>query len=217
MKNFIIILLSVLLLQFYSGCSQSTDTCNKTTNYKKFESLLPKDFCMPDGYWVVDVFDADINNDERKDRLIKYYRKDWKCADTVFLAIYLSENNSALKYEKTLANLYTPMVREFTDLEWLVKNCADKYISQYAWDNQMWVRFEKGQIIVPFAIDLWNGLDFYFEYDPRRKNWYLSKQRKWFIPEGEYEIKYAPDSQIESVVNGKSIDDFKIKDYLQPW
>jgi hypothetical protein len=67
------------------------------------------------------------------------------------------------------------------------------------------------------AIDLWNGLDFYFEYDLNRKNWYLTKQQRWYIPDGGYEIKYSDKSIIENVKNGICIDDFRIKDYLHPW
>ena len=113
--------------------------CNKTVNFKKFSSLLPKDFCMPIGFWVVDVFIEDINGDDLKDKMIEYYKKDWKCEDTVFLAVYFARNDSTYRYMKTFTNLFTPMVRDFVSMEWIVKNCSNEYIYQYSWDNQMWL------------------------------------------------------------------------------
>lgn len=218
MRNKIVLLLVFILLKFNLLISQNINNdCNREVNYKKYSSLLPEGFCMPEGYWVVDVFEADINKDEMKDRIIKFYKKNWTCEDTIFLIVYFRENDSTYKFIKRLSNLYTPMVRDYVNLEWLVKNCSDEYISQYAWQNSMWLRFEKGFIIVPFAVDLWNGLDFYFEYDTIRKNWYLTQKQSWYIPDGEYEKKYLSDSKIEKVEDGICIDAFRIKDYLQPW
>lgn len=174
-------------------------------------------FCMPEGYWAVAVFEADINSDDKQDRLIKYYKMDWKCADTIFLAIFIRLNDTTLNYTKTFSNLYTPLVESYSDLSWLVANCSNEYMSTYAWENQMWLRFEKGVIIVPFAINEGNGLDFYFKYDTFRNNWYLTQQQRWYIQDGEYEKKYAPDSKIEKLERGICIDEFRIKNYLQPW
>lgn len=120
------------------------------------------------------------------------------CGDTVFLAVYLC-TAKGFKYTTTFSNLYTPMVQDYNNLDWLVKNCKDEYISRYAWDNQMWVNFKGGSIVVPFAIGLTDGYDFVLEYNLTTKNWHLTQKRKWRIPEGGYEIVYDSDSKIEVV------------------
>lgn len=207
-----------IYLAIKSGIAQTNVIdCNRTTNIEEYKSLLPKSFCMPKGYWAVDVYKADVNGDGNMDKIIKYYKKDWKCADTIYLAIFFGMNDTIFNYAKTFTNLYTPLVESYSDLSWLVENCKNEYMSTYAWENQMWLRFEKGFIIVPFAINEGNGLDFYFEYNSIKKNWFLIQQQKWQIPDGEYERKYSPGSRIEKVRNGICIDDFRIKDYLQPW
>ncbi|MDX9694677.1 MAG: hypothetical protein RBT49_02705 [Bacteroidales bacterium] len=218
MKSKLVILSIFIILnvRFTPAQTQIAD-CNRSTNYKEYKSLLPIGFCMPEGYWAVDVFEADINSDDKQDRLIKYYKKDWKCADTIFLAVFFRLNDTTFKYAKTFSNLYTPLVENYSNLSWLVENCTNEYMSTYAWENQMWLRFEKGVIIVPFAINEGNGFDFYFTYDTYRKNWYLTQQQRWYIQDNEYERKYLPDSKIEKVENGISINSFRIKDYLQPW
>lgn len=218
MKNKLIFFIIIILLDIrFISAQVKTGDCNRSTNYKEYKSLLPKNFCMPEGYWAVDVFEADINSDDKQDRLIKYYKKEWKCADTIFLAVYLGLNDTTFRYIKTFSNLYTPLVESFSDLTWLVEHCTDEYMSTYSWENQMWLRFEKGLIIVPFAINDGNGLDFYFTYDHISKNWYLTQQQDWYIPDGEYERKYAPEGNVEKVEDGICIDAFRIKDYLQPW
>ncbi len=219
MRNRIVLLLVLLLLKFNLLFSQNIDTgCNRTVNFKEYSSLLPEGFCMPEGYWAVDIYEADVNKDEKQDRIIKYYKKNWNCGDTIFLSVYFSKNDSTYKFIKTFSNLYTPLIRESMDIPWILENCVmPDSVARYAWQNSMWLLFENGFIIVPFAVDLWTGYDFYFEYDKVRKNWYLTKQQEWFIPDGEYERKYAPDSKIDKVENGICIDDFRIKDYLRPW
>jgi hypothetical protein len=198
-----------------SALGQVANDCNQDTQFKRFKQFLPTDFCMPPGFIVYDVFeenDVDLNLDGYPDRLIKYYRKKWSCADTVFLSVYFMQKDSTFKLAKTFKNLYTPLVESFSDLTWLVKNCQQDNMSEYAWENIMWVRFANGLIIVPFAVDLSTGFDFYFSYDVNRKNWFLTKEHRWTIPDGGFERIYDKDAV--STTENLSIDNFRINKYL---
>jgi len=213
---FYLLIFALLIPNLYA--QKNFSDCNRTVNFKEYLSRLPSNFCMPNGYSVARIFNEDINADGIMDRLIKYYKIDWKCADTIFLAVFFGETDTTFTHYKTYSNLYTPMVEQsFKDIEWLVNNCKDDFISLYAWDNQMWLRFSKGQILIPFAVNLWNGYDFYFTYDTSRKNWYLTQKQKWIIPDVEHEMKYEQVSIPEKVENGICIDDFRIKNYLISW
>lgn len=217
MKILFFNLLAALILSSGLNAQSIDQNCNRLVNNKKQASQLPKGFCMPNGYSVSWIFEADINADENIDRLIEYQKINWKCGDTIYLSVFFGVNDTTFTHYKTYSNLYTPLVEQsFKDIEWLVNNCKDEYMSKWAWDNQMWLRFSRGQILIPFAVDLWNGYDFYFTYDKNRNNWYLTQQQKWVIPDGGYEMKYELGSILEKVVNGICIDDFKINDYLKP-
>lgn len=214
---FNLIIFTFLIPNLYS--QEIISDCNREVNFKEYLSLIPDNFCMPKGFTVVDVYIADVNGDEEIDRLIEFSKKEWKCGDTTFLAIYFGEGNSKFKYIKTLSNLYAPIVKEF-DLEWLIKNCpVSDSISRYAWPNQGQVKFKKGQIVVPFAVDYNEGLDFYFEYDKARENWYLQYKQVWYREDYNHStaIKYLPQDTLEKIDNDLCIDDFNIKKYLRPW
>ncbi len=213
---FYLLLFTFFIPNLYS--QKNISDCNRAVNFKEYTLLLPNDFCMPKGYTVIDVYNEDVNSDGKADRLIEFSKKEWKCGDTTFLAIYFGEELSKFKFIKTLSNLYVPIVKEF-DLEWLIKNCPiSDSISRYAWPNQGMIKFKKGQIIVPFAVNLEKGLDFYFEYDKTRENWYLKYQQEWYRIDYNLstEIGYSPDSKLQKVDNGLCIDDFKIKNFLKP-
>ena len=232
--------LTVCLLSITVSLSQNKNgECNKDVDAVEYVSLLPHDFCMPKGYIVMDIYQTadwrgdtvDVNNDGILDIVIKYYKEKWECADTVFFAVYLGKTDTTFQYCKTFSNLCTPLVEDFFNTSWLVKNCTDEYIDRYGWENVMWIRFNQGCIIVPFStgFDYNEGFDFYFEYDNDRENWYLTKQQKWimadytqtFEEEGggvvmgpaRYEKEYT--EAIEIVSNGICIDDFKIDNYLR--
>jgi hypothetical protein len=210
------ILLLIVALQIAKcGFGQAATHCNQDTEFKRFKKFLPSDFCMRSGFVVYDVFEethVDLNLDGYPDRLIKYYKRKWNCADTVFLSVYFMQKDSTFKLAKTFNNLYTPLVESFSDLTWIINNCQEDNMSQYAWENIMWVRFENGLVIVPFAVDLNTGFDFYFSYDINRKNWFLTKEHSWIIPDGGFEPTYdkAPVSAKENL----SIDNFRINKYL---
>jgi hypothetical protein len=89
-------------------------------------------------------------------------------------------------------------------------------IARFAWDNGAWVHLVRGHIVVPFALDLWNGIDFYFEFSNKANNWVLKKSQQWEIPDGHYERAYF-DKNKYTVEQEMSIDDFKIVKYLRPW
>lgn len=220
-KNIVILLINVILTcSLYAQINSKA--CNRTVAFVEDKNFLPSDFCMPLGYWVVDVFkrfETDVNNDSINDRFIQYNKMDWKCGDTVFIAIYLGKKDHTYTFAKTLSNLCPPMA-EYSDLSWLVKNCKDPYSDRWGYDNISLISFEKGLIKVPFSINLFKGFDFYFEYDSNRKNWYLTKKQGWDIPDGGLTgtIKDITHEGylIEKVENGISIDDFRIGDYLVP-
>ncbi len=215
--SFYLLLFTFFIPNLYS--QKNISDCNRAVNFNEYLLLLPNDFCMPKGFTVIDIHSEDVNGDGKEDRLIEFSKKEWKCGDTTFLAIYFGEENSNFKYIKTLSNLYVPIVERF-DSEWLIKNCPiPDSISRYDWPNQGMVKFKKGQIIVPFAVDYSKGLDFYFEYDKERENWYLQYKQEWYRKDFNHstEIEYWPENKVEKVNNGLCIDDFKIKNYLIPW
>lgn len=240
MKNvFFAICVAVNLLNSTSLLSQvKDDNCNRSVEFKEYGSLLPPDFCMPKGFNVFEVYrtddwradTVDINNDGISDIIIQHYKKNWKCADTVFFTAYLGQTDTTFQYCKTFSNLCTPLVNDFFNIDWLVKNCEDEYIDRYGWENIKWIRFKKGYILVPFStgFDYNEGFDFYFEYDNYRHNWYLKKLQKWIMEDytqlvdeedgsvrigtTRYEKKYI--GEIETINDDICIDDFKIDDYL---
>jgi hypothetical protein len=196
---------------------QTLTQCNREVNYQSSISKLPEDFCMPQGFLVVDIMEEDISNDGVIDRAIKYRKKNWHCGDTVFLSIYLGLDNAQFLFSKTLSNLYTPLIRESLDTEWILNNCdMPDSIARFTWDNGAWVHLVKGCIVVPFAVDLWNGVDFYFDFNKKLNNWVLKKSQNWEIDDGGYERMYLNKNEYK-LEREMPIDDFRIVKYLKPW
>ncbi|WP_075590529.1 hypothetical protein [Labilibacter marinus] len=206
------------LISFNFLVSAQIKKCNKSVAFKKETKLLPQDFCMPVGFWVVDVQDVDLNCDGLNDRVIQYNKKGFVCGDTVFYDLFFLKADSSYKYVKTISNINTPRVSSF-DYDWLKENCSNADdLYWYIYVNDDLIEFKEGVIEVGFAINEEAGYKFFFTYCKSKNNWYLSQKQKWDFPEPPEPMRpKLPSPHIfQNVTNGISIDGFNIRDYLEP-
>lgn len=104
MKTRYYLLLSMLLLCQCSSLAQQSK-CNRALiyPYPRLKSKLDSAICIPNGYHITDIYDdADLNNDGRKDKVVRYQKVKLSDGDTTYYSLYTQKKDHNLSLYKNL-------------------------------------------------------------------------------------------------------------------
>ncbi len=202
------------LLILNSSCckSQELDTCNRSVHLSKDVQRLPKEICIPKGYWVWRMIDSvDLTNDGIKEVALTVEKKQLMDGDTSSLFIYLKDTKGLYQIFKKYNNVYPLYFKDYGHT-YQLKNAElnilkDKYGGSASFSE---VLFNKGIISVKFHTSARSGLLLHFLYKPELRDWVLVKNEEWYGERGRIE-KMTGEYQ---VVEQTPLSKFNMLDYL---
>jgi hypothetical protein len=178
----------------------------------RFEQLLPKEICIPKGYYITHIYDGtDLDGDGLEDFIFEWNRKSLKSGDTIFISAYLQKTDSSFVFLKTFSNLKPIYFDSYSDFQ-----SKDERLNQlhriYGGYPLQELRFENQQIIIRFndnSSGRYAGVLLTYLFDPGKGDWFLSQQQRWREDE-EIEI-------VETIIPepGLSIELFNYLDYIE--
>lgn len=183
------LLLSLFLLSKCSSLAQQSK-CNKALIYQstRLKSKLDSAICIPDGYHITDIYDdADLNNDGRKDKVVRYQRVKLSDGDTIYYSLYAQKKDHNLSLYKTFGNL-EPLYFESYEFEDKTGNkFYDSIKTKYSYPTLSTVQFETNSINLTFHVDAATVKKLSFTYSLKEKTWILTRVIQWFVPPKNYE------------------------------
>lgn len=193
--------------------AQTLVNCNRDCRIKKFVTRVPKNFCMPQGYWITHIIDTvDLTSDNRADLIIRWRKKKFSEGDTIRITIFPQNTDGTFSKGLTLNNLYIPSFTDYTEKYNTGDPKLDSTYSKFIYSNYDLVEFKPNVIMVGFFTDAGGGVDFYFSYRKDLRNWLLYKKVYWNqtskITGKEVTTERKPQKQI-------SISEFKIIDFIE--
>jgi len=212
MKVFKNILFLVVL--FYVEFVNAQDDCNKSVLFPRFNEILPKEVCIPNEYVISFLDFEDLNEDDKKDCIISYWKKNEfrKDGDTTFYRIYLQMPDSTFVLKKTLSNLEPLYFKSYSD-DYEVKDSMLRELHFYYsyGGGEFDLTFKKNQIILLFDVAAMTGVKVMFQWSSEKEDWLLIQEQNYLGNRCVVQKYYEP-----KVLKGKrSIDEFNMLDYLK--
>ena len=78
------------LAQMDNNCYQKTQS---KSDIKKLEPVM----CVPKGYYIVDIYEEDLNGDGRVDKVTEWFKEKLSNGDTTFHSIYFQDGWSSIQ------------------------------------------------------------------------------------------------------------------------
>jgi len=206
-------LLITFLLSYSSSCSsQKLDTCNKSVHLSKDVQRLPKEICIPRGYWVWKIIDSiDLTNDRMDEVALTIEKEQMIDGDTSFLFVYKKDKNGIYQLFKKYDNLYPIYFKSYdhtyqsSNVE--LNNLKDSYGASASFSE---VLFNKNTIKLKFHTSARSGLLLHFLYNSEINDWVLVKNEEWFGDRGVIQ-KMTDEYPIPERI---SLSKFNMLDYL---
>lgn len=168
--NFIMITLLIL----FTIMSYAQDSiCNRSVWIKSWEKELPKEVCIPEGYIISHIFDlVDINDDGLIDFIFKWRKNNLQNGDTMYVTIYLQNQDGTYEHFRTFNNLY-PIYFKSYDLDYVPKDTSlisihKKYEGEYLFQELI---FKKNLIILKIKHEAKEDLWIRYRYDKTKNDW----------------------------------------------
>ena len=213
------VVLSIFVLICFSSCSvaQVANSCYQKTQSKSDIRKLEPIMCVPKGYYIVDIYEEDLNGDGRVDKVTEWFKEKLSNGDTTFHSIYFQEKDSTFRHFETyhnLAQLYFDLESQGSDVI-LEDSLLNEIKFRYQYYGGL-PTFYSGGFSVEFYTDAAGYKKLFFEFSNERKNFVLRKEQDWLAPrtatwtEGEQlenEITYTEEE-------GISAKDFNMLEYL---
>lgn len=199
------------LAQMDNNCYQKTQS---KSDIKKLEPVM----CVPKGYYIVDIYEEDLNGDGRVDKVTEWFKEKLSNGDTTFHSIYFQERDSTFCHFATynnLAQLYFDLQSQSSDVI-LEDSLLNEIKFRYQYYGGLPLFYDRG-FSVEFYTDAAGYKKLFFEFSNERKAFILRKEQDWLAPrtatwtEGEQlenEITYTEEE-------GISAKEFNILEYLE--
>jgi len=183
MKTSKLFQITVLLFSIISITIAQEVNCNRNTWIKQDETKLPKEVCIPKGYFISNIYEStDINDDGLLDFIFKWRRPELHDGDTLFVTIYTQNPDSTFSFFRTFSNLY-PIYFNSYSLDYIpkderLKSIHKKYQDQYPF---LKLTFENNKITITRTEDAEANLIISYIYDPTINNWRYEKCEEYFF------------------------------------
>jgi len=176
----------IALMLYFNNCSTAQKpNCNKTLRYSNLKSKMDSAICIPQGYQIMQIYDADLNNDGYSDKAIRWQKIKLSDGDTVFYSIYLRNKKNKLSYYKGLSNLEPLYFKNYE------ANTSNKFYDSikliYSYPTLSVVDFSSGTITTEFYTEDTLLKKLFFTYSSKEKTWILTREMQWFVPPKSYE------------------------------
>lgn len=179
--NFIMITLLILntIMSYAQDC-----ICNRSVWIKSWEKELPKEVCIPLGnYHITQVYErVDVNDDGLNDFIFDWNRYPLKDGDTIYVTIYLQNQDGTYQYFRTFNNLY-PIYFERYDLDYIPKDTSlisihKKYENFYPLHG---LKFDNDLIKTKIRNDAETDLVITYKFDKSINNWRFEKSEQYYF------------------------------------
>jgi hypothetical protein len=214
-----IILVNLLALGAVISCAQEQN-CNRTVRIHSTAERLPKDICLPEGYfiWSILADTVDINGDGTTDFAARLQKIAAQDGDTTLVVLYRQDKHGHFEEWTTFDNLFPVYLKDY-DYDYYrdFKTNKDtsyfmKLRARYAYPELSKVFFAKDTITVKFNTDGGGGLLMHFVLNEAQNDWHLKKQVEWAGSWGE--IEKIPNYGVIIPKDQYSIRAFNMLDYL---
>jgi hypothetical protein len=166
-----------MLLIIFSTKSFCADSTKVNVAVKAFSKMLPASFKIDSIYEVKSIQQIDLNGDSALDKVITWKRKKFTEGDTIKTSIYFNKDSTDV-FINTYKNLYT---LEFS--YWNSQSKGSKKLDSlknlYVDSNYGMIEFSTNKIIIGVCTSSWDGCDYHFIYNHKKRNWYLKYMQWW--------------------------------------
>lgn len=214
------LVLSIFIFIGFIGCSvaQVANDCYQKTQSKSDLKKLESVMCIPKGYYIVDVYEEDLNRDGRVDKVTEWFKDKLSNGDTTFHSIYFQEQDSTFRHFTTynnLAQLYFDLQSQSSDVV-LEDSLLNEVKFRYQYYGGL-PTFYDGGFSVEFYTDAAGYKKLFFEFSNKRKDFLLIKEQDWLAPRT---ATWTEGKQLENEITytekeGISAKDFNILEYLE--
>lgn len=183
------LLLSMFLLCQCSSLAQQSK-CNRALiyPYPRLKSKLDSVICIPNGYHITDIYDdADLNNDGRKDKVVRYQKVKLSDGDTIYYSLYTQKKDINLNLYKKLGNLEPLYFKSYEFEDKTGNEFYDSIKTKYSYPTLSEVEFETNSINLTFYTDAATVKKLFFTYSSKEKTWILTREIQWLVPPKNYE------------------------------
>lgn len=214
------LVLSIFISIGFIGCSvaQVANDCYQKTQSKSDLKKLEPVMCIPKGYYIVDVYEEDLNRDGRVDKVTEWFKEKLSNGDTTFYSIYFQEQDSTFRHFTTynnLAQLYFDLQSQSSDVI-LEDSLLNEIKFRYQYYGAL-PTFYDGGFSVEFYTDAAGYKRLFFEFSNKRKDFVLIKEQDWLSPRTATwtEGKQLENEIIYTEKEGISAKDFNMLEYLE--
>ena len=206
-----------LIFVLFANCTtaQQKKECSQLFSIKEYKNIIEDGICIPTGNIISRVFKVDINSDNSKDIIVKWYNKDIKNGDSIYYSMY-TRNDNEVSFYKTFNNL-SPIHINYSDqsesvtLEDSLLNEV-KYIYGNAINTQP--RFEKGLITMEFEVAATEYFKLYFTYSDTRNTFILTKQELYYSSDTRGQDKKLEETNVFTEDKGLEVEKFDYLDFI---
>lgn len=181
MNRYFILTLFLML----SCCSLAQQSkCNKTLRYSHLKSKLDSSICVPLGYHIINIYEADLNGDAGVDKIVRYQKVNLSDGDSILYAIYKNTRGQFI-FLKIFSNL-RPLYFKNYDVK-SGNKFYDSLKRLYFYPNHTSVEFFTSTIEISLYTDPATIKKLSFTYSAEEDTWILSREIQWFVPPKNYE------------------------------
>lgn len=208
-------LIAILLIY---NCSMAQSKCNRIVRYSHLNAKLDSAICIPVGYQIMGVDDADLNNDGYRDKAVRWQKIKIEDGDTVFYSIYLRGSDERFSHYKKLGNV-KPLY--FNNYESSTSNrFYDSIKLMYTYPTLSIVEFSSGTVTIEFYTEATILKKLFFTYSPKQGTWILTSEMQWLVPPKNYEGDEVLDENGRKLEHNRApdqpmrIEDFDMLKYI---
>jgi hypothetical protein len=166
-----------MLFMICSAKSFCLDSTKVNVAVKAYSKMLPASFKIDSVYEVKKIQQIDLNGDSILDKIITWERKENTEGDTIRTTIYFGKDSSDV-FIRTYKNLYT---LDFS--YWTSESTGNKKLDSlkhlFGDSNYGMIEFLTNKIIIGLPTSSFDGCDYHFIYNPKKRNWYLRYTQWW--------------------------------------
>ncbi|WP_421892611.1 hypothetical protein [Marinoscillum sp.] len=205
---FILLIVSLGLFGQRGNCSQ--DVLSKSY-LKELDSVI----CIPHGYIISRIYNEDLDKNEEKDRIVKWFKKKLTNGDTIYHTIY-SRFEGELGFFKTYPNLL-PLYFDLSSIDPEVEledSILNELKSRYLNPQATEVKFREGLITIEFQLAAREYQKLYFNFYQLGKTFILTKKELYYSSDAAGLYLELENTETFDEGKGLDIEDFDYLDFL---
>lgn len=176
------IVIAIIFLSLMSACSMSQNTkekCNRAIISNRLKSKLDSSMCVPKNYHITEIYEADLNNDLLKDKVIRWQKIKLADGDTVFYSLYMQGKNASYSFDRTFSNLAPLIFKNYSDEYKTGKKALDSIKLRYVNPELVEIEFEDEKIKIELYTESVTLKKLYFTYSNKENTWILTREQQW--------------------------------------